>query len=128
MTFAPEGAYGSLNGSNVFTHGIEFGLARNESHDLQTATDELLQSLAQGNPNLRRSSGYDRVSFASRRGLRTVVSNRNEATGRDETLQVYTTTLRNGNLMYAIGVAPADEFGSYRRVFDRVVGSLQVVD
>jgi hypothetical protein len=128
VTFAPDGGYGSYNGSNVFTHGIEFGLARNESHDLQTATDELLQSLAQGNPNMRRSGGYDRVSFAGRRGLRTVVMNRNEATGQDEAIQVYTTQLRNGSMMYAIGVAPDREFDSYRRVFDRVVGSLQVSD
>ena len=128
VTFAPQGAYGSYNGSNVFTHGMEFGLARNESHDLQTATDELLQSLAQGNPNLRRSSGYDRVTFANRRGLRTLVTNRNEATGQDEAIEVYTAQLRNGNLLYAIGVAPGNEFNTYRRVFDRVVGSLQVID
>src|SRR6267378_3882393 len=56
VTFAPDGAYGTANGQNVFTHGMEFGLARNESHDLQTATDELIQSLSQGNPNLRRQS------------------------------------------------------------------------
>jgi len=128
VTFAPDGGYGNYNGSNVFTHGMEFGLARNEAHDLQTATDELLQSLAQGNPNMRRSGGYDRVNFAGRRGLRTVVSNRNEATGQDEAIQVYTTQLRNGSMMYAIGVAPDREFGSYRSIFDRVVGSLQVLE
>src|SRR6185437_15335035 len=45
VTFAPEGGYGTLNGSSVFTNGIEIGLARNEAHDLRTATDELIQSL-----------------------------------------------------------------------------------
>jgi len=128
VTFAPDGGYGNYNGSNVFTHGMEFGLARNESHDLQTATDELLQSLAQGNPNMRRSGGYDRVNFAGHRGLRTVVSNRNEATGQDEAIQVYTTQLRDGTMMYAIGVAPDREFSSYRSIFDRVVGSVQVLN
>ena len=58
VTFAPDGAYGTANRQSVFTHGVEVGLARNETHDLQTATDELLQSLAQGNPRLRQSSGY----------------------------------------------------------------------
>ena len=128
VTFAPDGAHGTLNGQRVFTHGMEFGLARNESHNLQTATDELIESLSQGNPNLRRQSGTDRVSFAGRRGLRTLLLNRSEATGQDEVVAAYTTQLRNGNLLYALGVAPRDEYSSYRGVFDRVVGSLQVND
>jgi len=39
VTFAPDGAHGAYNGQSVFTHGMEFGVARNESHDVQTATD-----------------------------------------------------------------------------------------
>jgi beta-barrel assembly-enhancing protease len=126
VTFAPDGAYGTFNGQNVFTHGIEFGMARNESHNLETATDELLESLARSNPGLRRSSGYDRVTFADRRGLRTVLSNRSEATGQDEGIEVFTTQLRDGSLFYAIGVAPQDEFRDYRGVFNRVISSVQV--
>src|SRR5262249_36184753 len=72
VTFAPDGAYAQ----GIFTHGVELGIARNESHNLQDATDELLQSLAQGNPGLSRPSGYDRITIDGRRGLRTVLSNR----------------------------------------------------
>ena len=63
VTFAPDGAYGQINGNNVFTHGVEIGVARNETHDLDTATSELIDSLAQGNRrsmNLMRSSGHRR--------------------------------------------------------------------
>jgi peptidase M48-like protein len=126
VTFAPEGAFGTYNGQNVFTHGMEFGLARNESHDLQTATTELIDSLAKTNPSLRRSSGFDRVTFADRRGLRIVLSNRSDATGQDETITVFTTQLSDGTLLYAIGVAPQSEFRDYRNVFDRVVSSVKV--
>jgi hypothetical protein len=121
VTFAPDGAYGQ----GIFTHGIEIGLARNESHDLQDATDELLQSLAQSNPNLSRPSGYDRISIDGNRGLRTVVSNVSSS-GDREAIQVYSTQLRNGNLFYAIAVAPANAFNSYRDVFDRVVSSIRL--
>ena len=31
---------------SVFTHGVEIGIARNETHDLQTATDELIDPRA----------------------------------------------------------------------------------
>jgi Zn-dependent protease with chaperone function len=128
VTFAPEGAYGQANGQNVFTHGVEFGVGRNETHDLQTATQELLDSLARGNPNLSRASRFDRVNLGDRRGLRTILSNQSEATGGPETIEVLTTQLRDGNLFYAIAVAPRDDFASYRGVFDRIAGSLQFTD
>ena len=47
-------------------------------------------------------------------------------TGQGEDDQLFTTQMRDGNLFYAIGVAPRDEFSSYQRVFDRIVGSLQL--
>jgi len=122
VTFAPDGGYGE----GVFTHGIELGLARNESHDLQGATDELVQSLARQNPSLGRPSGYDRITIDGRRGLRTTLTNTSD--GVRERIAVFTTTLRNGNLFYAVAVAPDEEFGSYRDVFERVVGSLQISD
>jgi beta-barrel assembly-enhancing protease len=122
VTFAPDGAYAE----GVFTHGIQVGVARNESHDLEEATDELLQSLAQGN-RLSRPSGYDRVSIGGRRGLRTVVTNAN-ADGSREGIQVFTAQLQNGNLFYALGVAPQNTFDSYRDVFDRVASSIRFTE
>jgi hypothetical protein len=126
VTFAPSGAYGQANGQTVFTHGVEFGMGRNESHDLQTATDELIQSLAGGNPSLSRASGSQRVTVANQRGLRTVLRNRSELTGQDEAIQLVTMQMQDGNLFYSIGVAPGNEFPNYQRVFDRIVGSLQL--
>jgi len=126
VTFAPSGAYGQNNGQTVFTHGVEFGLGRNESHDLQTATDELIQALGNGNPSLSRASAYQRVNVADRRGLRAVLRNRSEVNGQDEAIQLVTTQMQDGNLFYAIGVAPGNEFSNYQRIFDRIVGSLQL--
>jgi hypothetical protein len=126
VTFAPSGAYGQNNGQTVFTHGVEFGLGRNETHDLQTATDELIQSLGNGNPNLSRASAYQRVNVGDRRGLRAVLRNRSEVTGQDEAIHLVTTQMQDGNLFYAIGVAPGNEFSNYQRVFERIVGSLQL--
>jgi len=126
VTFAPSGAYGQNNGQTVFTHGVELGLGRNETHDLQAATDELIQSLGNGNPGLSRASAYQRVNVGDRRGLRAVLRNRSEVTGQDEAIQLVTTQMQDGNLFYAIGVAPGNEFSNYQRIFDRIVGSLQL--
>ena len=126
MTFAPEGAYGSVNGSSVFTHGAEMGVSRNESHDLQTATDELIQSLRQGNPRLSNPSNYERGSIGGRQGLHTVLSNVSDATGGQEVIDMYTAQLSDGSLFYVIGVAPRQEFNAYSPVFRKVVGSIQL--
>src|SRR5205085_12355749 len=66
VTFAPAGAYGQSGNQSVFTHGVEIGLAGNETHDLQTATEELIDSLAQGNPNLSRPSGFQSATVGKR--------------------------------------------------------------
>ena len=125
VTFAPDGAYGSNEGQNVFTHGVEFGVARNESHDLNTATNELIQSLQQGNPRLSRPGNYDRGSIGGRDALHTTLSNISDVTGGQEVVDVYTTTLADGSLFYGIGVAPREEWNNYGGVFRKVVNSIR---
>ena len=128
VTFAPTGGYGTFNGQTVYTHGMQIGTTRNESHDLQTATDELINSFAQGNPDMGRPSGYERISINGRPSLRTTISNRNEATRGAETIQLVATDLGNGELLYSVGVAPANEFSNYRGVFNKILGSIRLTN
>ena len=125
VTFAPEGAYGTIGGQSVFTHGMEIGVSRNENHDIRTATDELIESLRQSNPRLGRPSGYDRGTIGGRQGLRTVMSNVSDATRTQEVIEMYTALLADGSLFYAIGVAPREEYNGYQNVFQRVVSSIR---
>jgi hypothetical protein len=127
VTFAPEGGYGEANGQSMFTHGVEIGSARNETHDLQTSTNELLDSLAQGNPSLRRQGNSGNVNVGGRQGLRTTLSN-TSSLGQPESIVVFTTQLRDGNLFYAVAVAPQEVFPSYRGIFDRIVRSIQLLN
>ena len=126
VTFAPQGGYGDYQGQSVFTHGMEVGTSRNESHDLRTATDELVSALSQSNPQLRGRSGYSSISFAGRRGLHTVLNNVSDVTRQPEQIELFTTQLSDGTLFYVIGVAPANEFSAYQRVFAQVVRSIQL--
>jgi Zn-dependent protease with chaperone function len=127
VTFAPEGAYGTANQQSVFTHGIQAGVARNETHDLQTATDELVQSLGQSNPRLKQASEYSRVAVGNRAGLSTTLNNVSEATGRNERINVVTALMQDGTLFYLIGVAPDNEFSVYEPVMRKVASSIQFV-
>ena len=126
VTFAPDGAYGTRDGQTIFTHGVEIGLTRNETHDLQTATQELIDSLANGNPSLTRPSRFDRARIGDRAGLHTTLSNTSEANGQRETVDIYTAQLDNGLLLYVVGVAPANADREYARVFDRIVNSIDL--
>ena len=128
VTFAPEGAYGTAGGQSVFTHGVQIGLVRNETHDLRTATGDLIDSLARGNPNLSRPSGYDRAPIGGRQGLHTVLSNVSDATGQQERIAVFTMLVGDGRFFYALGVAPRDRFSEYEGTFRRVVKSIQILD
>jgi hypothetical protein len=128
VTFAPQGAYGTINGQSIFTHGVKIGLARTSTRDLQAATDELISSLSRGNPDLKRGSEYDRALIGNRDGVHIVLSNTSEATKQPETIELFTTLLRDGSLLYTIGVAPHDASDVYPGTFQRVASSIQIND
>jgi hypothetical protein len=125
VTFAPEGAYGTMNGSSVFTHGVEMGVSRNESHDLQTATDELMQALRQSNPRMSVPRNYDRGTIGGRQGVHATATNVSDLTGGQEVIDVFTTQLSDGSLFYVLGVAPREDYNAYSNVFRNVVRSIQ---
>ena len=125
--FVPEGGYGQYNGQAVFTHGVNFGVAQTNSRNLQQATNELINSLAQGNNSLRTSGGYQRTTIDGHQGLWTTLSNVNEATGRPETIRLITAQLRNGQLFYMIAVAPQNE-RNFEGAFQNVLRSLRIND
>ncbi len=125
--FVPDGAYGSVNGQPVYTHGASFGVAQTNNRNLQRATEDLINGLAQGNNNLRMSGGYQRTTLSGRSALFSTLSNVNEATGRPETVRVITTQLRNGQLFYMIAVAPQNERG-YENAFQTILQSVRIND
>jgi Zn-dependent protease with chaperone function len=125
--FVPEGAYGQYNGQAVYTHGASFGVAQSNNRNLQRATDDLINGLAQGNNNLRASGGYQRTTLSGRTALFSTLSNVNEATGRPETVRLVTTQLRNGQLFYMIAVAPQNERG-FDNAFEQILRSVSIND
>jgi hypothetical protein len=126
VIFAPDGAYGHTSEEGSFTHGVEIGVARNETHDLRAATDELISALARTNPNLSRPQSYGRTLIGGRKGLRTALSNGSNAAGQPERIAVFTTLLSDESLFYVLGIAPRESYSDYEGAFRRVVGSIQI--
>src|SRR4029079_8615176 len=125
--FVPEGAYGQYNGQAIYTHGASCGVAQTNSRNLQSATQDLINGLAQGNNNLRTSGGYQRTTMSGRNALFTTLSNVNEATGRPVTVRVITTQLRNRQLFYMIAVAPQNE-RNFENAFQTIMQSVRIND
>ena len=125
--FVPEGGYGQVNGQPVFTHGASFGLAQTNNRNLQRATEELINSLAQGNNSLRLSGGQQRTTMSGRTAVFSTLTNVNEATGRSESVRLITTQLRNGQLFYMIAVAPQNE-RNFENAFETILRSIRLND
>ena len=128
VTYAPEGAYfQGNNGGTAFTHGVEIGTATGTGN-LTRDTEQLVQSLAQSNPDLRVGGNARRESLGGRAGLTTQLSNVSDVTGQREYIALSTTSLRDGSLLYVVGVAPEREANTYETTFRRVRQNLQIAD
>jgi Peptidase family M48 len=123
----PENGYGDLNGQTVFTHGIEFGVAKPSSRDLQQATITWLKAVAQTNPELRLAGQQQNVRMSERTALATPLTNASPLGG-VERLGVYTTFLADGSLFYYLTIVPAAEAQSYQPTFVRIGQSIRFTD
>ncbi|MEQ1726908.1 MAG: M48 family metallopeptidase [Vicinamibacterales bacterium] len=128
VTFAPTGAYGQVNGQNIFTHGVEVGVLRNERHELAEATRDFIQSLGQSNPRLTQRSDSLATTVANRRALQTRLENVSDATGQPEDIQLFTTRMSDGTLFYVITVVPSSDARGYEAAFQQVVRSIRLND
>lgn len=129
VMYAPEGGVGrGANGASAFTHGIEIGVTRAQGNNLQQQTEALIQGFARTNPQLRRRGGYSRTSMGGRQGLSTTLTNVSEATGEAEAVNVSTVPLRDGSVLYMIGVAPVSEADTYLNTFGRIRQTIRIQD
>jgi hypothetical protein len=106
---------------------MQVGVAQGGTGDLQRDTTALIRGFARSNPGLR-SSGSRRETIGGRDGLTTVLTNPADDTGQPESITVSTTHLRDGNVLYLVGVAPSSERPVYEDAFSRVRQSLQIRD
>ena len=127
IRYVPENGYGPMNGQNVLTHGVELGVARAASTDLQSATDSFVDALVRGEPTVRRASDPRAVTVAGRRGLATALVNRSPLGG-DERIDLVTTQLADGNLFYALTVVPDRDEAAYADTFESILQSIRLSD
>ena len=123
----PENAYGDLKGQVVLTHGVEFGIARASSRDLQEATNTWLKAIGQGNPSLKLAGEQQYGKLSQRTTVATPLSNPSPLGG-SESINVYTTFLADGNLFYFLTIVPEGEADAYRPTFVKIAQSIKLTD
>ncbi|MEZ5286466.1 MAG: hypothetical protein R2712_16990 [Vicinamibacterales bacterium] len=127
VKFVPPNGYGQNDGQSVLTHGVELGVARASSRDLQQATDTLVRAFQQGNPEMRVAGNQSTVRISNRTAIETPLLGRSALGGR-ERVGLYTTFLADGSLFYYVTVVPDEQERTYVPVFDRVRQSIRLTD
>jgi Zn-dependent protease with chaperone function len=123
VTFAPEGGYGDQG----ITHGAMIGTYPGQG-DLQQSTQTYLNEILEGNKYLRQQGGVSRTTISGRGAYVTTLSGRSPVTNRTEVVTVYTTQLRNGQMIYFDMVVPENESYSYSNTFRSIINSVRFND
>ena len=124
VTFAPEGGYGDQG----ITHGAIIGVSRSGSNNLDDATQAYVDQLLTGNSYLRQRGSYIRTTLGGRQAYTTQLYGRSPITGQSEIVTVYSTMLRNGDLVYLAAVSPENDSPEYSRAFRSLVSSIRLND
>jgi hypothetical protein len=127
IKIVPENGYGPLDGQTVFTHGVEFGIARAASRDLRDATNAWLESVVQNNPKLSAGGAQQTMRLSQRAALATPLLNASPLGGQ-ERIGLYTTFLADGTLFYYLTVAPDKDADALQEAFRRIGESIRLTD
>jgi len=148
VTFTPRGWAPQLNGQAQIVHGaiVNYyrpigdnsewtGLERRSFRyiggrgEVAEAANDILDCLLQNQPHLDYIRGSDRRGWADGwPAITLTIAGRSPVTGRAERIQAYLRAVDDDRILYALFVAPDDEFDRYRSAFDRMLRSLSIDD
>jgi hypothetical protein len=126
VTFAPDGAYGNIDGQSVFTHGAIVGVANASSGELARDSDHLISGILDGNAYLTVAGRYQQTRIDGRTALRMRLSGTSPVTNRREIVDVYTASMGRNQLFFIIQVVPTNDQSNYRAAFDQMVRSARL--
>jgi len=95
--------------------------------NLAQATNDLLAQIVRSNPNLKvvpNSQRTDTISGAA--ALSLVLSGPSDVTRQEERITVFTRELTDDDVIYALFIAPGQDYGDLSRTFDHMIASLDV--
>ena len=142
----PGGAVRASNGQEVLVYGVVVnhyepfegsigGIFSNRrgpvsgNTSLEQATNDLVNQIRETNPHLSVvPNSTRRQTIDQGRALSVVLGGRSPVTGADERVTVFTRDLPDGHVLYALFVAPAQDYSALSQTFQAMVSSLRVND
>jgi hypothetical protein len=136
VSIAPEGGVvETANGQEALLYGLivnhyaPFDATDRGRGSLEDATDDLVRQITRSNPYLRAqddSPRREQIDGAS--ALSVVLSGRSPVTGQEERVTVFTRSLPDDHVIYALCIVPGREYDSLARTFSQVMRTLRIND
>jgi Zn-dependent protease with chaperone function len=123
----PQNGLGQVNGQQVFSYGVEFGIAQPASRDLGEATAAFLNAAAQSNPNLKMAGPQQQTRISQRSAIATQLVNPSPFGGQEH-IGFYTTFLVDGTLFYYLTVAQENDAAAFDDAFRRIGQSIKLTE
>ena len=127
IRIVPQHGFGEMGGKTVFTHGIEFGVAKATSRDLRDATKAWLTAVATNNPQLKLAGSQQDVRVSQRSALATPLVNPSPLGGQ-ERIVVYTTFLSDGTLFYYLTLVTENDAAAFEPAFQHILQSIRLTE
>jgi Zn-dependent protease with chaperone function len=123
----PQNGYGQLNGQQIFSYGVEFGVTKPASRDLAEATMAFLNAAAQGNPDLKMAGPLQQVRISQRSGVAAQLLSPSPFGGQEH-IGFYTTFLVDGTLFYYLTVVQEKDAAAFEETFRHVGESIRLIE
>ncbi len=129
FTLAPDrGLVSDAKGNTSLAYGAMMAVfeARANSAgkvDLASATEQLLNSLHNSNPDMRISKDPSKTKVGGQQALATTLTNPSPLGGNE--IDYLLTVLRPEGLVYFVFVAPEKEYSAYQRTFQEMANSVR---
>ena len=129
LTIAPP----SGASQDAIAYGVVIGSAQDQNaNTLDQATDDLIRSLQQSNPNLRLGGNPQRITVNGVQGRsvdlsgESPVQRNGQALPEHDWLVTLPSSQAQAGLYYLIFIAPENDFGRLRGTYEKMLDSLQV--
>jgi hypothetical protein len=148
VTFTPRGGAPQINGQGQIVYGAIInhykpigdnhewtGLVRRSFRyiggrgEVVEAANDILDCLLQNHPHLDYIRGSDRRGWVNGwPAITLTLAGLSPVTGRAERVQAYLRAFDDDGILYALFIAPDEEFDRYRSTFERMLRSLSIDD
>ena len=135
VTIAPEGGIvDSGDGQQSIVYGViinhydPFESRSSQRPTLESALTDITAQIRQTNTHLRSTGSIRRETIDGQAARSVVLAGQSPVTGREERVTVFARQLGDDHFIYALFIAPGDDYPALARTFTQMMNSMRVDD